>query len=57
MDDPPHKGAVEARAQLPNLLDAAARQAPLTPLEGSGRGLWGGDSAHTLRKLRQEWPT
>jgi prevent-host-death family protein len=35
-------------------LDAAARQAPLTPLEGSGRGLWGDDSAETLR---QEWPT
>jgi prevent-host-death family protein len=83
MDDTPRKGAEEARAQLPTLLDTAeqgratiitrhgrpvavvapihavdagARQAPLTPLEGSGRGLWGEDSAETLRRLRQEWP-
>ena len=34
---------------------AAARQQPLTPLEGSGRGLWGKDSTRTLRKLRDEW--
>ena len=38
-------------------LGAGARQAPLTPLEGSGRGLWGKDSAETLRGLRQEWPS
>ena len=83
MDDTPRKGAEEARAQLPNLLDAAehgaatiitrhgrpvavvapvgvldaaAPQAPLTPLAGSGRGLWGDDSAETLRRLRDEWP-
>ncbi len=31
------------------------RQQPLTPLEGSGRGLWGRDSARTIRKLRDEW--
>jgi antitoxin (DNA-binding transcriptional repressor) of toxin-antitoxin stability system len=37
--------------------DASARQAPLTPLEGSGRGLWGADSAATLRELRGEWRT
>jgi prevent-host-death family protein len=84
MDDTPHKGAEEARNQLPallesaeqgratiitrhgravavvapvDLLDAGARQAPLTPLAGSGRGLWGDDSAETLRRLRQEWTT
>jgi prevent-host-death family protein len=34
---------------------AAMRQPPLTPLKGSGRGLWGRDSARTLRKLRDEW--
>jgi prevent-host-death family protein len=34
---------------------AAIRQQPLTPLEGSGRGLWGEDSARTLRRLRDEW--
>jgi antitoxin (DNA-binding transcriptional repressor) of toxin-antitoxin stability system len=30
-------------------------QQPLTPFEGSGRGLWGGDSAPGLRPLRSEW--
>jgi prevent-host-death family protein len=30
-------------------------QQPLTPLQGSGRGLWGEDSTRTLRELRQEW--
>ncbi len=33
----------------------ALHQEPLTPLEGSGRGLWGKDSARTLQKLREEW--
>jgi prevent-host-death family protein len=35
--------------------DAAARQQPLLPVAGSGRGLWGKDSTRTLRKLRDEW--
>ncbi|MGA7485735.1 MAG: type II toxin-antitoxin system Phd/YefM family antitoxin [Xanthobacteraceae bacterium] len=34
---------------------AALRQEPLTPLAGSGRGLWGKDSTRTLRRLRDEW--
>ena len=34
---------------------AAVRQQPLIPAAGSGRGLWGKDSARTLRKLRDEW--
>ena len=34
--------------------NAAVRQRPLTPV-GLGRGLWGTDSAHTLRRLRDEW--
>jgi prevent-host-death family protein len=34
---------------------AAARQEPLIPLEGTGRGLWGKDSTRTLRRLRDEW--
>ena len=77
-----HKGAEEARNQLPHLLEAAAdgqstvitkhgrpvaalvpigdyiaaaRQEPLTPVAGSGRGLWGRNSARTIRKLRDEW--
>jgi prevent-host-death family protein len=31
------------------------RQQPLTPVEGSARGLWGRSSARTIRKLRDEW--
>jgi len=33
----------------------AVRQQPLMPVAGSGRGLWGKDSARRLRKLRDEW--
>jgi len=33
----------------------AARQQPLIPLEGSGRGLWGKNSTRTMRRLRDEW--
>lgn len=33
----------------------ALRQQSLMPVEGSGRGLWGKDSARTVRKLRDEW--
>lgn len=75
-----HKGAEEARNQLPHLLDAAekgestiiskrgrpvavltpigvysVRQEPLTPVAGSGRGLWGENGARAIRKLRDEW--
>lgn len=82
MNKPPHKGAEEARNQLPELLEAAekgrstvitrhgrpvaalvpvneyrpaASQQPLSPLKGSGRGLWGRDSSRAIRKLRDEW--
>jgi prevent-host-death family protein len=34
---------------------AAVRQDSLLPVAGSGRGLWGKDSAATSRKLRDEW--
>lgn len=34
---------------------SVARQEPLLPLAGSGRGLWGTDSTRTLRRLRREW--
>ena len=30
-------------------------QKSLTPLAGSGKGLWGADSTRTLRRLRDEW--
>jgi prevent-host-death family protein len=36
-------------------LDASGNQQSLVPLLGSGRGLWGEDSAQTLRDLRDEW--
>jgi prevent-host-death family protein len=36
-------------------LGAATAQQPLTPWQGSGRGLWGKDSARTVRRLRGEW--
>jgi len=32
-----------------------ARQQPLSPLMGSGRGLWGTESSRTARELRDEW--
>jgi prevent-host-death family protein len=34
---------------------ARGRQKPLASLAGSGKGLWGKDSAKTLRRLRDEW--
>jgi len=34
---------------------AAIDQQPLTPWQGSGRGLWGNVSPRTLRRLRDEW--
>jgi len=34
---------------------SAAQQQPLLPLAGTGRGLWGKNSARTLRRLRDEW--
>jgi prevent-host-death family protein len=36
-------------------LGAATAQQPLTPWQGSGRGLWGKESARTVRQLRDEW--
>jgi prevent-host-death family protein len=35
--------------------ETTVRQLPLTPLRGSGRGLWGKDSTRAIRKLRAEW--
>lgn len=32
-----------------------SRQKSLLGLAGTGKGLWGRDSAKTLRKLRDEW--
>lgn len=35
--------------------DNLGGQESLLGLEGSGRGLWGRHSGHTLRRLRSEW--
>jgi CRISPR-associated protein Csx16 len=35
--------------------DPDTGQQPLTSLQGSGRGLWGKDSARTVRRPRDEW--
>ena len=35
--------------------EGALRQEALSPLAGSGRGLWGKDSTQRLRNLRGEW--
>jgi prevent-host-death family protein len=81
MSKPQHKGAEEARNQLPLLLAAAengrttiitrhgrsvaalvpveeaaaSKQKSLVALAGSGKGLWGKDSRHSMRRLRDEW--
>jgi prevent-host-death family protein len=34
---------------------AALRQQPLMPVAGSGRGIWGKNSARALRKQCDEW--
>jgi len=36
-------------------LEAGTSQRSLLPLKGTGRGLWGKTSSHTLRALRDEW--
>ncbi|OQW58546.1 MAG: hypothetical protein A4S17_03685 [Proteobacteria bacterium HN_bin10] len=33
----------------------APKQMSLLPLKGTGRGLWGPDSAKTIDKMRDEW--
>lgn len=43
-------------AALVPVKDAAGvRQRPLTTLAGSGKGMWGKDSAGSVRRLRDEW--
>ena len=33
----------------------AAKQSPITPIAGTGKGLWGKDSTRSIAKLRDEW--
>jgi prevent-host-death family protein len=43
-------------AALVPVKDAAgSRQKPLVALAGSGKGMWGRNSASTVRRLRDEW--
>ena len=49
-----HGKAVAALVPV-DALDTGLRQQSLLPLAGSGKGLWGGNSGETLRKLRDEW--
>jgi prevent-host-death family protein len=36
-------------------MSSGQRQKSLAALAGSGKGMWGRDSARTLRRLRGEW--
>jgi prevent-host-death family protein len=49
-----HGRPVAALVPIENL-GAQLRQQPLTPLKGTGRGLWGKNSTRTMRRLRDEW--
>jgi prevent-host-death family protein len=49
-----HGRSVAAIVPIGGML-RGARQRPLLQLAGSGRGLWGRESARTLRRLREEW--
>jgi hypothetical protein len=49
-----HGRAVAARAPIA-VYNSADRQRPLTPLAGSGTGLWGPESGATIAELRDEW--
>ena len=49
-----HGRAVAALVPI-EAFGSTVRQQPLTPVAGSGRGLWGRNSTRTLRKLRDEW--
>lgn len=42
-------------ALVPMKSVTSARQKPLTPLAGSGKGMWGKDSTRLVRRLRDEW--
>ncbi|MBY0274475.1 type II toxin-antitoxin system Phd/YefM family antitoxin [Candidatus Binatia bacterium] len=42
-------------ALVPASSAAGARQSPLVPLLGSGKGMWGRDVATAVRRLRDEW--
>lgn len=49
-----HGTPIAALVPVENLA-ATLRQEPLLPFVGSGRGMWGEDSAQVLRDVREEW--
>jgi len=49
-----HGRAIAAIVPVNSMADRP-RQKSLLGLAGTGKGLWGKDSAKTLRKLRDEW--
>ena len=42
-------------AKLGPVTGAGVQQKALTSLAGSGKGMWGGNSAKALGKMRDEW--
>ena len=42
-------------ARLGPVTGAGLQQKPLTALAGTGRGMWGGNSAKAVDKMRDEW--
>ncbi len=50
-----HGRAVAALMPIEQFRRASQQQRPITPLEGTGRGLWGRNSTRTIAKLRDEW--
>ena len=49
-----HGRSIAAIVPVEGLL-GARRQRALNPLAGSGKGLWGKNSAASVRRLRDEW--
>jgi len=50
-----HGKPVAAIVPMDVLEASSHRQLPLTPLKGTGRGLWGKNSTRTIRALKDEW--
>ena len=49
-----HGRPIAAIVPIEEFVDRS-RQLSILPLEASGRGMWGKNSAKTLRDLRDEW--
>ncbi len=49
-----HGRAVAAVVPVDSIAPAK-QQSPITPIVGTGKGLWGRDSTQSIAKLRDEW--